>query len=209
MDIHMFVERQVNSVWERVPEEEGIDSPYLNAFSNEKIKEKYASKTWDPGVNVALFGTLAGVASKIYLPFIAPRGLPEDVSEEIKVLFEEKKHHTPHHLTLLEILKLQETVEVFPVYLNALQFKKYKKENKVPDGGSFLPPKGAEIVGHEKMTRIMNLASFYDDYAYVTQVETKVSYKEISEHFWVDEVEAMKKVAEDPNNIRCVFWFDN
>ena len=55
----------------------------------------------------------------------------------------------------------------------------------------------------------MNLAAFLDEKQYWTQVPHTMSMKEISEEFWVNNLEAMKKLSDNTEDVRCVFWFDN
>lgn len=209
-DIHMHVERKINNVWEQVPEEQGIQNPYYELALNEEAKKFFDHKTWNPGRNFALFGLLAGVGSKVFYPFIPPRGLPEDVSVGVKSKYDEcgKKVQTPSYLTLTELLSFQDTIEDVPCVLDIEQFKKFKKTGKVPHDYYHAGPKDVQLVSHEKMTRVMNLSSLFDHRLFFTKVEHKVPVKELSKSFWVDIVEAMKVLSSDANEVRCVFWFD-
>lgn len=209
MDINFFVEHCVKGVWKRVPDKKGPRSPYYALALNEKTKRLLDKKIWDPGRHSALFGLLAGEASDVFLPFIEPRGLPDNVSAEIKTLFEEKKHFTPHYLNLTELLAVQDTVEDIPCYLNVEQFCRYKKDGKIPEGDHYTFPRGADLVSMERMTRIMHLSSLFDPNGYWCKVDNKKSFKEICPHFWVDILGAMQKINKDPAKVRCVFWFSH
>ena len=209
-DIHMFVERKVDNVWEQVPEEQGIRNPYYELALNDEAKKFFDHKTWNPGRNFALFGLLAGVGSKVFYPFIPARGLPEDVSVGVKSKWDEggKRIYTPSYLTLAELLSFQDTIEDVPCVLDIEQFKKFNKTGKVPLDYYYDAPKGVQLVSHEKMTRVMNLSSLFDHRLFFTKIEHKVPVKELSKSFWVDIVEAMKVLSSDTNEVRCVFWFD-
>lgn len=210
-DIHMYVERKVGDTWQQVSEEEGIRHPYWDGAMNEKSKEYFDKKCWDPGRNYALFGLLAGVRSTIFSPFVEPRGLPEDLSEGVKEVWEQWNGdgHTASFLTLPELLSFQDTIEDVPCFLDISQFKELKKTGKVPDSYHYATPPKIVPVSNEKMERIMNLAAFLDEKEYWTKIEHKEPVKEISKAFFVDIIEAMKKLSENPADIRCVFWFDN
>lgn len=207
----MYVERKVGKVWKRVSEEKGIRSPYWSESMNEEDKKYFEKRTWDPGRHYGLFGLLAGVRSTVFSPFISPRGLPDDLSAGVKAAWKKwaLDGHTPSYLTLPELISFQDTIEDVPCFLNISQFKEYKKTGKIPDSYYYAPPPKVIPVSNEKMERIMNLMAFLDEKDYWTQVENKKSVKEICPSFWIDIVEAMKKLSKDPNKVRCVFWFDN
>jgi hypothetical protein len=210
-DIHMYVERKVGGVWQQVSEEEGVRHPYWQESMNEESKKHFERKCWDPGRNYALFGLLAGIRSTIFSPFIMPRGIPEDLSEGVAAIWKEwdGDGHTPSFLTLPELLSFQDTIEDVPCFLDISQFKILKKTGKVPENYHYAPPPKIVPVSNEKMERIMNLAAFLDEREYWTKVEHKEPVKEISKAFFVDIIEAMKKLSENPEEVRCVFWFDN
>jgi hypothetical protein len=218
-DIHMYIERKTKKGWQRVSEAKGVQHPYYveptepqGPDDNAKAKvDFFEKKTWWPGRNYALFGLLAGVRSKVFFPFIPPRDIPSDVSPGVKKIYERdgRSVHTPSYLTLSELISFQDTVEDVPCWLDVSQFKKYKKTGEVPEDFWDVLPKGPKSISNDEMTRIMNLSAFLDEREYFTCVVKKTPVKEISKTFWVDIVDAMKKLSKDPNNVRCVFWFDN
>lgn len=210
-DIHMFVERKNGDVWKLVPETEGIRRPYYKEVSDAKTKDYFNKKTWSPGRNYALFGILAGVRSTIFNPITEPRDLPPDVSDELKSEYIPwaSDAHTPSYYTLSELLAYQNVGVPVPCYLDISQYKKYKKTGKVPNNYSYSPPVGVIAVSNEHMTRVMKMAAFLDEKEYYTQIEYNMPYKEVSHAFFVNIIEAMQKLSDNPDNVRCVFWFDN
>lgn len=210
-DIHVFVERKVGNHWVRVSEAKGPRHPYYDEAQDEKTKAYFDKPTWSPGRNYWLFGVLAGVRANQFEPIIEPRGVPEDLSKSVAKEFKkwEGDAHTEHYYTLPELLAARDTVVDIPCYLNVSEFKLWKKTGKIPDFYHHAAPRGATLVTNEYMTRVMNMAAFLDENEYWTQMENKMSYKEISEAFFVHIIDAMQKLSKDPNKVRCVFWFDN
>lgn len=197
-DIHMYVERKVGNTWEQVYEEDG----------------KYPDrKSWDPDRNYDLFGLLAGIRSTIFSPLIPPRGIPEDLSKSVNVEWEkyEGYGHTPSFLTLAELLPFEDSAQDVPCYLDISGFKSFKKTGKVPNNYYYSYPLSYKscVVSNEEMGKIINLVAFLDDKQYWTKIEHKEQFKEISKVFFVDIIGAMKKLSKNPEDIRCVFWFDS
>jgi len=202
-DIRMFVERNINGVWEQVPEELGISDP-----------DEEGKNTWQPIINYDLFGLLAGVRSEVFLPFTEPRDVPADLSSKVyeKYKADDADMHHPSWISLEELQDVQDTVETVSVWVDMPNYRKYKKLGKNTNRGYdyyLRNPKNVQVVSNEKMERIMNLSSFLDENDYWTNVKYQISFKEIAKDFWVDMLQAMIKLGHDPNDVRIVFWFIN
>jgi hypothetical protein len=79
-----------------------------------------------------LFGYLAGVRS-IEKPIVEPRGLPEEMSDGLKELYEEWEGdaHTESWLTFREMRSLPEKFRSLPFYKTAEAYAEQHGENNV------------------------------------------------------------------------------
>lgn len=208
-DIHFYVEQKIDGVWQKV--EPPDDNKECFESCEVDGHTKHPLKNWYHNRNYALFGLLAGVRSTLFTPFVEPRGIPDDISSKLKVRFEDEgaDAHSASYLTLSELLSFKDTVEDVPCFLDISGFKSFKKTGKVPDNYNYAPPHKIEAITNEKMERIMNLSAFLDEKQYWTKVPHAMSMEEISKEFWIGNLEAMKKLSENTDDVRCVFWFDN
>jgi len=78
-DIHFFVERRVNGVWE------SADTWGVPEWAEEGTLEKVAEPFYD-GRNYNLFAMLAGVRNydDAFVPVHTPKGLPIDVTDWVR-----------------------------------------------------------------------------------------------------------------------------
>jgi hypothetical protein len=213
IDIHMFVEHKVGDVWERVPDEKGPKDPHYQEELDEETKKYFDRNSWTPARHYALFGLLAGVKSKMVDPIKQPVGLPTDLSKEVSELFDSKIHYGETYYSLDELIALQNNILTISYFLNVVQFKDYIKSGKVLDPekpNAYFPtaPGGSKLVSNEKMGRIMNMASFFDENEYITRVDQEVPYKKLSKFFWETVIATMVQITDDPTKVRCVIWFD-
>jgi len=208
----MFVERKINGVWEKVSETEAPQHPYFELAADDRTKEIFSRNAWATGRNYALFGVLASVRSKQFEAMIHPRGLPSDLSEDVKKDYNEANHHTPSFYSLKELLSFKDQGATATFFLNMTHYKKYKKEKKIDftkEDYYIRVPGGSNIVSVEKMDRLEKFALFGDEDDYITRVDYAVPHVEISSHFWEKIVPAMQRLSDDPENVRLTFWFDN
>ena len=212
-DIYMFVERKAGDKWKRVSEKKGINNLYYRDDLPDNLKKVVKPKTWSPGRHYALFGLLAGVKSKQIGAMVPPRGLPDDLSPGVDFAYKKTKNiHTSSYFALDELLAMRDNSVTLTYFLNAEQFRKFKKLGKIPDEdyAYFISaPRTAKLISNDRMTRIMNMDAFMDDNEYITQVDVSTPYKEISPIFWNDIISAMESICKDPTKVRCVFWFDD
>lgn len=187
-DIHFYVENKFEGKW-------------FNVFSDE----------WYVDRNYLLFGLLAGVRSNLLNPISPIKGLPSDVSPF--VLKERESWsvdaHSMSYYLLSELLAVKNNNFMLPVSLNITGYKKYKKGNILPDEYYYYPPLNAKVISNEKMDKIINMVAFLDDNNYYSNLKVPQTYSDISSQFWDEIVPAMEKYSSHPDDVRCVFWFDN
>lgn len=87
-DIHMAVEVRRNGKWERAlpPEHARVPCEVEEARRGDPWSVRRAEVEWFTDRRYALFGALAGVRNYDVSPIAEPRGLPNDVSEEVRKL---------------------------------------------------------------------------------------------------------------------------
>jgi hypothetical protein len=211
-DIHNYVERKINGVWELVPDTYGpLD--YMANYS-----DKYNRHAWSLPRSYNFFATLAGVRNYNELtPIHEPKGIPEDASEVLKKEWEQWQYdgHTPSFFSVKELLEAKDKMCVVVGFLDIEQYKKFKSNGK-PDDWFISAPnhlrmsgKDIAVISNEEMDRIINLLSFLDGKEYYTECIWEQPYSSFCEYFWGEFLTAMQKLDEDPNNVRFVFWFDN
>ncbi len=194
-NIHLFVERKVEGKWE------------CQLFKHEAYPDPV--KYWYLHRNYLFFSLLAGVRGP-FIPIVPPRGLPEDLSVGIKEVWDEDERggdHVPSYYSLAELLVAQDTKERFVGYVDMKNYKSFKKNGK-PDAWDMEPTKGTKLISNQEMDRIQKLMAFWDGPPPYTEITWDGTYKEIGKNFWEGTIPAMQALDTDPENVRCVFWFD-
>lgn len=194
-DIHLFVEKRENDNW--VPVADSETSSYEGWLYNNR--------------NYNLFAFLADLRNyNNYIPISRPKGLPHDVSKEVK----EKADywgvdgHTHSWLTLEEILEFDWACEdIKKGFVNELEYKEFIK-NGYPTSwcGGF----GGNItnISNEDMDKIISGELKRDEgVSYYTEVSWLVTYKEQAGDFYTKAIPKLKELG-NPENVRIVFWFD-
>jgi len=213
-DIHFHVEIQSeNGVWLSADKWEYKDD-YINVVYSDQFYN---------GRNYGLFSILAGVRNGTgfagcdtgdgFEPIDSPRGLPDNLSFEVKVRADQWGHdgHSHSHLTLKEIkdfdFKSKKTKRRGFVYLDTyLQMEKQK--NKTPDfyfgDTNMTKVKCNDIKGFSKD----EIVKRYGNNVCV-QLEWDISYYDVAKCFIDNTLPKMSELNSDPNKVRAVFWFDN
>jgi hypothetical protein len=189
--IYFYVERKVDGTWQQ-------------QFKNTEPNGKF----WYEHRHYWLFSLLAGVRGP-FVPIAEPRGLPEDLSPSLKEEWEKYKErvHTPSHYTLAELLKAQDTKETFTGFVDVKNYKIFKATGK-PEAWSMQPFKGDVVLTNERLERIMKLMNLWNEGPPVTEITFEGTNKDIGKHFWEETIPAMQALDPNPENVRCVFWFD-
>ena len=152
-DIHSYAEKKVNGKWEKVSDQFSLDEFDKKWYGKEKGDNPFG---WQ---NYSIFAFLAGVRNYDHCtPISEPKGLPDDISDEVKE----------------------------------------KADDLDGDGHShsFLTVKELSDFDYGK--------TFFDD----SGKETETYSNFLGKQFF-DDLEILKNLDENPENVRIVFWFDN
>jgi len=191
-DIHFYVERKIDEEW-------------VQQFNPNQ--EKKWDKYWYDGRSYWLFSLLAGVRGP-FEAFSEPRGLPHGLSKGLETEWEQWKGngHTPSYYSLTELLEHQHKPMNFTGFVDVKNYKRFKKTGKPDDWYHDLYKK--KVISNHEMDRIMNLMAFWDGDDPYTEIVWEGVTQDIAEGFWKS-LEPIKELDPNPENIRCVFWFDN
>jgi len=101
-DIHVFLERRyAKGPWQ-------LDPMHKHVTYNGR--DFIVSIATFSGRNYDFFGRVAGVRS-MNIPVVSPRGLPDDMCQELKANFDSSHHHTPTWLSPKEMQKAMKKFE--------------------------------------------------------------------------------------------------
>lgn len=210
-DIHFYVEQKIDGVWHLVSDEKGPKDPYYYVDSDGK--QHHGSNSWKQIRNNILFSCLADFFKKDGIVPIKPptNELPSDASAEIKSLFAQHGlgARNPTYYSLTELLAGKDKVFEFETFLNIPNYRKFKQKEDL----SWVLLKNdwkrdIKIISNEKMERILGLSAMMNEYEYITKVSVKLKYSDIPSHFWENTLPAMQALDDNPDNIRCIMWFD-
>lgn len=208
-DIHFYVERRVDGRWVSAdtwtpnkfytPGEDDGERPFEIAHENYFYKDR----------NYALFAVLAGVRNRTNVtPIAEPRGLPDDVSDEVRAESEAYTGdgHSHSWLTVAELDAHDWTRKItFQGCVDAENYTLWK--------GGLRPRQYSQGVGGA----VVSLAthSSMDDairYGFAEHTFTIVSWEESTDeatrHFRETTMPRLRALGA-PEDVRIVFWFDN
>jgi len=100
-DIHSFAERKINNKWEKVGEHFSLGEWEKEYYKKEKNDSPFDWRSY------SMFAFLADVRNYDHCePISKPKGIPDDVCDEIKSEYEywESDVHSSSYLTLKELL---------------------------------------------------------------------------------------------------------
>lgn len=214
-DIHNYVEVKVNGKWKPI---------------YKPVKHKEYSWTEDAYAynnrNYDLFAILANVRNGRgfagcktgdgFVPISMPKGLPDDISYEVKEQAEswDGDGHSHSFLTVKELLaynwKGQTTTKQGIVSEEG--YKAWK------ESGNLYPFEWSDGIGGPNIITIPEEVYINKEYSKGTDVKLYISarwqvqYSDAVSSFIENQLENMKQLAEEyggPENVRMVFWFDN
>jgi len=209
-DIHFFVEKKIGNKWVSVDEWKDYDGwktvDYKKAF--------YSNRNYD------LFAILANVRNGYgfagcdtgngFIPISMPRGLPDNVSQEVGNHSKQygEDGHSHSYLTVKELLAYDwnQTTKKRGVVSEEEYQEIIDKPKRYAGGVS-----GRDIVHvtPSQMDRLITHPELKDkDKSYYTTVEWKETYKEAVRDFYIETLPRLKGLGK-PNKVRIVFWFDN
>jgi len=203
-DLHFFVEQKFDDTWEQVSSNEGPYDEYM------KQNEWYNYR------NYSLFGLLAGVR-KSFSKQIANEysRLPENLSKVLRKSYDAGRddYHTARCISLKELIDFPwEEAEIFVGYADVKQYRGLKNNPETYDHYSYdvNVSKESLIVSADQMEKIIDLYAFENEgIKYYTKISWKEKYKDIVGLKFMENIEAMKKLDFNVENVRIIFWFDN
>jgi len=174
------------------------------------------------GRNYDLFGMLADVRNgrgfagiktgEGFKPISLPKGLPDDLSEELENDRDsiEDFYHSHSYLTVEELLAYDwEQKTTHCGYVTPSEYLNFKKQGYPTRWTGGLNE--TSIVSHEEMENyIKENPSLVDQSSILTQVTWQEPYKEAASIFYNESLNKLKELVEDsPQDVRMVFWFDS
>lgn len=174
-DIHSFAERKRNGKWEKVGEHFSLGEWEKEYYKKEKGENPFDWRSY------SMFAFLANVRNYDHCePISEPKGIPNDVCDEIKSEYEdwESDAHSSSYLTLKELLEF----DYDKVFWNRRISRTTYNEN----GGSFT--NGAALAEEGE--------------------GTVLSYRENLGEFFFIHLKELEELG-SPDEVRIVFWFDN
>lgn len=217
-DIHLYVEKKVKGKWVK---QSGFVSDYYDPKSEYFGKEEFKSTDtpWS-GRNYRLFSVLADVRNgrgfagidtgNAIEPISKPKGLPVDVSPEVRSVSEDWgcDGHSHSYLTLSELKGYAwDKKMVNRGYVSLEGYRELKKEAK--------PNCWCGDVGGQNVVKISpdmasDIKSGPTVKSYYVRMEWEDSIKDYCRHFIEFMFPLLEKVANGkPDHVRIVFWFDN
>lgn len=210
-DIHIYLEKKENDRWVAIKGE----NPYYKDWKDEP---EFSLDWFYNGRDYSLFALLADVRNDYNVePLSEPKGVPEDVSDEIRKEYEfwEGDGHSHSWYTFDELVNFDYVNKKVhhEAYVSEAVYKQFKETGdpypccKGVGGGN------VEKVLNCEMDRIIkNKYSWEKDREFYTAIRWETSYADTMEYFLNRVKDYIKKenVQNDElKNYRLVFWFDN
>lgn len=211
-DIHLFGERRVDGKWESVDEWVTEDFAGYIYTSVKRDARLYDGRNYD------LFAILANVRNGYgfagvltgtgFIPISEPRGLPTDVSPEVKANSMDwgGDGHSHSWLTLRELLDYdwnQTTMKV-----GVVDVERYigNREGPYDNYCGWISGPSVNVMPVDK-AQLMSDDELRDAASHV-QVLWPQTYRERAEHFLTTTIPKLEALG-SPDDVRIVFWFDN
>ncbi|MHA1286396.1 MAG: hypothetical protein ACTSPB_03215 [Candidatus Thorarchaeota archaeon] len=229
-DIHMYVEVKKNDLWEKAGKI--FDYPYYDPDAPSQIGED--GYEWNPrktdepymGRNYDLFAILANVRNgygfagiptgRGFKPIDMPRGLPRDVSKEIKKLSDEwgLDGHSHSYFTLKEILDYDwDQVTTHELFVNETGYDAIQRGEQ--PAFTCAGVHTSMVISEEEMKDVIKRKkeegqALSDGLfgGYWTHVSWEETYRSCARVVLENTIPELLKLG-NPEDVRIVFWFDN
>ena len=218
-DIHFYVERRVDGRWVSAdtwtpnkyykPGEDDGERPFEVAYENRFYR----------GRNYDLFAMLADVRNgrgfggvktgEGFIPICAPRGLPDDVSDEVRAerAAWDCDGHSDSWLTVAELnaYDWQQTTQHQGI-VDALNYFIWQRDGKPRSWAGFVDGPAVRHITNAEMDAAVREAHFTNGlYTRVTWCEP---YAASAPEFLEVTLPRLRALG-SPEDVRIVFWFDN
>jgi len=219
-DIHTHVETRKDGHWYH----HGWRTKHaVGEYSDGSTKYDWDALFDDPlfiGRNYDLFAILANVrngygfagtpTSGGFTPIDMPRGLPDDVTPEVKRESDGwgVDAHSHSWLLLDELLSFDydgQTVKQYGV-VGPEQYKKFKEQGRPTAWSANVWGANVVKISNSEMDAVISGEG--DDRSYYTRVEWEETYRDAVGPRWFETLDTLKELGA-PEDVRLVFWFDN
>lgn len=227
-DIHFYVEVKEDGEWKNYNWREDCweldenGKPVVLSYSDGATYQKtdYDKLFSHPlyvDRNYSVFSILANVRNGYgfagcdtgdgFVPIDRPRGLPKDVSREVKR--ESYYGHSHSYLTIQELLDYNwdRTTKCRGV-LGVEEYKVFQKEGKPQSWSGGVGGEMVKHISNEEMEERILRNDFDEEHSYFTSVEWEQSYGSCCERFVKTTLPELCKLG-PTDQVRIVFWFDN
>lgn len=212
-DIHLFVERKVDGKW--ISADKWTPYPYREEGDVKQFWVAYDDRFYRDR-NYDLFGMLANVRNGVwgdgFNPIAAPKGLPCDVSPEVKREYSDwgEDGHSHSWLTLAELKAYdwegQKTIH--RGWVDAEQFQVFEAAGKPKSYSASVSGMSVRHISNDLMREVIQAG--ISQRSLYTQVEWEESYYESAKKFVDNVIPKLDALSYGkPENVRIVFWFDN
>lgn len=212
-DIHIYVEKKEDGRW--IPVDEWVQDEYGISYV------PYQKQIYD-GRNYDLFAMLADVRNGYgfagvdtgngFIPISLPKGLPDDVSDNIKNVSDSwgRDGHSHSWLTLKELIDYDwnQTNKSRGIVTPA-EYYRYIHTGIPLSYCNGVYGDNIQIISNEKMKGILDGSIIADsNISYYTTIEWTQKYKTSAENFLNTVIHKLQSLG-TPEDVRIVFWFDN
>ena len=189
-DIHLFAEVKIYGIWESVDEWNTEDEEYLHVEYENKF---YISNYY------STFALLANVSNYHEIePISQPRGLPADISKEVRKASEQwgENAHSHSYFTLKELLKYDWDKPIIEAaYMNNKQWIRFYESMKTDN-----PDYDLRFPCSQKIGEWMRDTNTWHKW--------EIPAKKCSSDFYEITIPKLIKLGQ-PEDVRIVFFFDN
>jgi hypothetical protein len=221
-DIHLYVEKRDGDRW--VSADKWSPNEYHAKYPEDGEPEyeiKYEDRFYRDR-NYDLFAMLANVRNGVgfagcdtgdgFKPIALPKGLPADVSPEIRAESDRWNGdgHSHSYLTLaeLEAYDWQGSRTNQRGWVSAEEFKNFRLNGKPNSWSGGVSGYGVRHISNEEMEGRLKYDG--DTRSCYTQVEWGETYAEAAGRFLTETMPKLRDLAcGDPESVRIVFFFDN
>lgn len=230
-DIHLFVEKKnENGEWELVQGKNSWKKQYQEWADKEENQERknyylkrvqeepetcYEGWLYD-NRNYRTFSVLADVRNGIsswrdepatghYVkPISEPKGMPDDLPDEMREIYENEYEHSGSYLTLKELLDYDWNQKVkFAGLVSKSEYQEFKNNGSPQSwcGGS-----NALLISNEDMEKYIRGEITFEKDFINTLIQWELPVKECT--YFNEAIETLKTLGK-PEDVRIVFWFDS
>lgn len=216
-DIHLFVERREGGTWFNA--DTWTPNPYHEKYPDDEqpLEIKYEDRFYT-GRNYDLFAILANVRNGYgfagvktgagFNPIAPPRGLPADVSSEVRGEADRwgADGHSHSWFTVNELLAYDwDQVTQHQGIVDAANYMVWKYEGKPRAWAGGVEGSGVKHLSNDEMEKV--ITGGFTDHCYTEVIWTE-PYRKSAQGFLEKALPKLQTLG-PADDVRIVFWFDN